>query len=146
MLSNSSKYGIRAMAYLARHQDEKTSFGIKEISQELDLPTPYLAKIMQLLVRHRILNSVKGPNGGFSLMKKPESITLYDIVRIIDGEGLFKNCIIHDNTCSSVRKTRKMCTVHNDYEAIRKQLLTLFKNRTIADLAKSAKESGNILI
>lgn len=146
MLSNSSKYGIRAMIYLARHHTEKTSIGIKEISRDLELPTPYLAKIMQLLARHKILNSIKGPNGGFSLLKKPESITLYDIVRIIDGEDLFKQCIIHDGTCSSVRKSKKMCTVHKDYEIIRKEILTLFKNKTLADLAKTAKNSDNILI
>lgn len=145
MLSNSSKYGIRAMIYLARHNDYKSSIGIKEISKDLDLPTPYLAKIMQLLAKHKILSSVKGPNGGFSLLKKPESVTLYDIVRIIDGEALFKNCLIHDGTCSSVRKSRKMCTIHNDYEIIRKQLLTLFRDKTLADLAKSA-DSENILI
>jgi len=146
MLSNSCRYGIRAMIYLAKHYPEKTSIGIKDISHDLDLPTPFLAKIMQQLARQKVLYSVKGPNGGFSLLKKPESITLYDIVRIIDGEDLFRKCIIHDETCSSVRKSRKRCAIHNDFENIRKDLLALFRTRTLEDLAKTAEDSDNILI
>ena len=72
MLSNSCKYGIRAVVYLAsRHT--KSNIGIKEISGDLGLPSPFLAKILQQLAKHKILNSVKGPNGGFTLKRKPES-------------------------------------------------------------------------
>ncbi|HOW09587.1 MAG TPA: Rrf2 family transcriptional regulator [Bacteroidales bacterium] len=146
MLSNSCKYGIRAMIYLAKHHSEKASIGIKEISHDLDLPTPFLAKIMQQLARHKVLNSVKGPNGGFSLVKKPESLTLYDIVKIIDGEDLFKNCIIHEGTCKSVKKGRKECAVHDDFENIRKDLLKLFRTKTLAELAESATDSKKVLL
>lgn len=146
MLSNSCRYGIRAVIYLASRYPEKVNIGIKEISADLQLPMPFLAKILQLLAKHKVLNSIKGPNGGFSLMKKPESITLLDIVKIIDGEALFRNCIIHDGTCAEVKKNRKACPVHNDYSGIRAGLIRLFKNKTIADLAKTAKESENIFI
>ena len=65
MLSNSCRYGIRAVVYLASRYSEKNNIGIKEISGVLNLPAPFLAKILQQLARHKILNSVKGPNGGF---------------------------------------------------------------------------------
>lgn len=146
MLSNSCRYGIRAVIYLASRYPEKVNIGIKEISADLELPMPFLAKILQLLAKHKVLNSIKGPNGGFSLMKKPESISLLDIVKIIDGEALFRNCIIHDGTCAEVKKSRKACPVHNDYSGIRANLIGLFKNKTIADLAKTANESENIFI
>lgn len=146
MLSNSCKYGIRAVIYLAKHYPDKSNVGIKEISGDLELPLPFLAKILQQLAKHKILNSVKGPNGGFSLLKKPESITLFEIVKIIDGEGLFKNCIIHDGSCAEVRRNKKTCPVHDDYSVIRASLINLFKNKTIAELVKTAKESENIFI
>ncbi len=145
MLSNSCKYGIRAVVYLAsRHT--RNNIGIREISGDLGLPSPFLAKIMQQLAKHKILNSVKGPNGGFSLKKKPESITMLDIVKIIDGDNLFKNCLVHDGACNDVRKSRKACPVHDDYSVIRSKIDGLFRNKTIADLARVADTSDDILI
>jgi Rrf2 family transcriptional regulator, iron-sulfur cluster assembly transcription factor len=146
MLSNSCKYGIRAVIYLASRFPEKNNIGIKEISGDLELPMPFLAKILQQLAKHRILSSTKGPNGGFSLLKKPESITLFEIVRIIDGDELFKNCIIHDGTCAEVKRSKKLCPVHDDYAGIRSDLIRLFKSRTIAELVKTANDSENIFI
>ena len=145
MLSNSCKYGIRAVVYLAsRHT--RNNIGIREISEDLGLPAPFLAKILQQLAKHKILNSVKGPNGGFSLKQKPESVTMLDIVKIIDGDNLFKNCLIHEGACSEVRKSRKACPVHDDYSVIRSKIDGLFRNRTIADLARVAETSDDILI
>ncbi len=145
MLSNSCKYGIRAVVYLAsRHT--RNNIGIREISKDLGLPSPFLAKILQQLAKQKILNSVKGPNGGFTLKKKPESITMLDIVKIIDGDNLFKNCLIHEGACNDVRKSRKACPVHDDYSVIRSKIDTLFRNKTIAELARVADTSDDIFI
>lgn len=146
MLSSSCKYGIRAVIYLASRYPEKNNIGIKEISGDLELPMPFLAKILQQLAKHKILSSAKGPSGGFSLLKKPESITLLEIVKVIDGEGIFKNCIIHDGTCAEVRRSKKLCPVHDDYSGIRSDLIRLFKSRTIAELVKTANDSEHIFI
>lgn len=134
------------MVYLASRYTEKGNIGIKEISVDLKLPAPFLAKILQQLVKHKILNSVKGPNGGFSLLKKPESITMLDIVKIIDGEDLFRNCVIHEGTCAEVKRNKKTCPLHDDYSKIRAYINAMFRERTIAELAKTAKDSKNIFI
>ena len=146
MLSNSCRYGIRAVIYLASKHHGKGNTGIKEISEDLGLPAPFLAKILHQLAKQKILNSVKGPNGGFSLLRKPESITMLDIVRIIDGEDLFKNCIIHDGSCAEVKRKGKACPVHDDYSAIRSGIVRLFREKTVADLARTAFDSDNIFI
>lgn len=146
MLSNSCRYGIRAVIYLAGRYPGKNNIGIKEISGDLRLPTPFLAKILQQLAKHKILSSTKGPNGGFSLLKKPESITLLEIVKIIDGDELFKNCLIHDGTCAEVKRSKKLCPVHDDYSAIRAVLMKLFKTRTIAEILETANNSEDIFI
>jgi Rrf2 family protein len=145
-MSNSSRYGIRAVVYLASRYPEKNYIGIKEISGDLELPAPFLAKILQQLAKHKVLNSIKGPNGGFSLVKNPESITMLDIIKIIDGEALFKNCLIYDGSCAEVKKKKKTCTVHDDYSKIRANINSLFKKKTIAELAKTAGGSKNIFI
>ncbi len=146
MLSNSCRYGIRAIVYLASRYPEKNNIGIKQISADLELPTPFLAKILQQLAKSKIISSTKGPNGGFSFLKKPESITLFDIVRIIDGEDIFRNCIIHDGTCSDVRKSKKSCPVHDDYSKVRNELIGLFKSKTIGELVRTTRDSERIVI
>jgi DNA-binding IscR family transcriptional regulator len=69
-----------------------------------------------------------------------------DIVKIIDGETLFKNCLIHDGSCAEVKKSRKTCPVHDDYSKIRSSISYLFRKKTIAELAKTANGSKNIFI
>jgi len=146
MLSNSCRYGIRAVIYLASRYHEKNNIGIKEISDNLDLPSPFLAKILQQLSKNKILNSVKGPNGGFSLLKRPESITMLDIIKILDGDDLLKNCLIHDGSCAKVKRHKKACPVHDEYSGIRANIARLFREKTIADLARTAGSSDTVFI
>jgi len=146
MLSSSCKYGIRAMIYIANQPLGISKTGIKQISKDLDLPTPYLAKILQQLVRQKILDSTKGPHGGFSLLKDPGKITLLDIVRTIDGDDIFDNCIIHNKTCKSVDKHKDPCPVHDDYSKVRNNLIELFSSTTIKDLVKKINGIKKIVI
>jgi Rrf2 family iron-sulfur cluster assembly transcriptional regulator len=145
MLSNSCKYGIRAVVYIASRQQGKTKTGIKQISKDLGLPTPFLAKILQQLARQKILDSSKGPHGGFSLLKEPEKITLLDIVRTIDGDDIFTNCIIHNETCKCLDDNKNTCVLHDDYTALRRELVDLFSTRTISDIVKKAGDTANII-
>jgi len=141
MLSNSCRYGIRAVIYLASQPAASGKTGIKKISEDLNLPTPFLAKILQQLAKQKILSSSKGPHGGFSLLRDPRNITLFDIVNTIDGQDIFTGCIMHNGSCEGVAKDKKRCPLHEDYEKPRKELIRLFSNRTIHELVvKSGKE------
>ena len=141
MLSNSCRYGIRAVIYLASHSLANGKTGIKKISEDLKLPTPFLAKILQQLAKQKILSSSKGPHGGFALLKDPKKITLLDIVNAIDGYDIFTNCIMHNGSCEGVKKDKMRCSLHDDYEKSRKELIKLFSNRTIHELViKSNRE------
>ena len=146
MFSNSCRYGIRSLIYIASQPKEKNKTGIKQISKDLDLPTPFLAKILQQLAKQKILTSMKGPNGGFSLQKDPGKISLLDIVKTIDGDGLFTNCIIHNSTCRYVDRDKDPCPVHDDYAAIREELIMLFSTITVSDLVKKAGSTKKIII
>lgn len=146
MLSNSCRYGISAVIYLAGKGPKQGNIGIKQISGDLKLPTPFLAKILQQLAKNRILSSTKGPNGGFMLLKKPEAITLLDIVKIIDGEGIFKNCIIDTGICRGSKNTKKLCPVHDDYTKVREELDNLFRSRTIAELVDKESYPEKIIV
>jgi len=146
MLSNSCRYGIRAVIYLASQPLSNGKTGIKQISTELWLPQPFLAKILQQLAKQKILSSSKGPHGGFSLLKNPEHITLLDIVKTIDGDDIFTNCIMHNGSCEGVEKDKKHCPLHKDYEKTRTDLIKLFSSKTIYDLVKRAQNAELITI
>lgn len=146
MLSNSCRYGIRAMIYIASQPKERGKTGIKQISKDLGLPSPFLAKILQQLAKHKILISMKGPHGGFSLLKESKKITLLDIVKIIDGEEIFTNCIMHNANCANVDKNEYSCPLHDDYAAIRTELIELFGSKTIYDLVKKSENAEKIII
>ena len=91
MLSNTCKYAIRALIYLANYSQDNRKIGIKKISEDLKIPSPFLGKILQSMAREKILASTKGPNGGFALGRDAKDISLYDIVVHVDGEKYFNN-------------------------------------------------------
>jgi Rrf2 family transcriptional regulator, iron-sulfur cluster assembly transcription factor len=146
MLSNSCRYGIRAVIYLASQPLSNGKTGIVKISNDLNLPTPFLAKILQQLTKHKILSSSKGPHGGFSILKDPKKITLLDIVNTIDGNDVFTNCVMHNGSCDGVQKDKKRCPLHEDYEKTRTDLIKLFSNKTIYDLVIKADSTDLITI
>jgi Rrf2 family iron-sulfur cluster assembly transcriptional regulator len=146
MLSSTSKYGIRAVTYIASQPKNNGKIGIKKISEDLDLPTPFLAKILQLLAKQKILSSSKGPHGGFSLLRDPKKITLFDIITTIDGNDIFDNCIIHNMPCKCVDENKLKCPIHDDYFKVRNNLVKFFTNKTINSLVKSANKQKEILI
>jgi len=146
MLSNSCRYAVRAVIYLARQPREDGKIGIKKISGDLGLPTPFLAKILQQLTKQRILSSSKGPHGGFSLLKDPKVITILDIVKSIDGDEIFTYCVMHNGTCTSVDHAKIPCPLHADYGKVRKDLIEVFSGKTIYDLVERANDKENIFI
>ena len=144
MLSSTCKYALRAVIYLAVHTNEGEKIGIKKISKELEIPTPCLAKILQTLARHKILSSIKGPNGGFSLGKPAEDIHLMDIVKIIDGMDFFNTCVIGIKSCAEMDLP---CALHSRYAHYREEIKNLFENETIANLiadVEKGKQKINI--
>lgn len=146
MLSNSCRYGIRAVIYIAGKNQGKNKTGLFQISKDLNLPAPFLAKILQQLAKKKILTSLKGPHGGFSLQRKAENISLYDIVLTIDGDGIFTDCVIHNCKCGQVNDENKECPIHDSYSEVRKELIRLFKKTTIEDLVKKAIDINKVII
>ena len=141
ILSNTCKYAIRATIYLAVNEKENEKVGIKRIAEDLDIPTPFLGKILQNLVKYKILSSTKGPHGGFALAKNPADITLLDIIDVIDGMDLFSECLIGMRSCKEYEDEMVPCSIHSKFLPIRNQLYELFKNETIEDLRKEMQTS-----
>lgn len=138
MLSNTGKYALRALIYLALNGQGNNKIGIKEIAKELEIPMPFLGKIMQTLAKHKILASTKGPHGGFSLNKSPFEIYLMDIIEIIDGADSFNMCILGLGNCTS---ESHHCSIHQDYAENRESLKNLFQSVNLGVLADRMKDN-----
>ena len=131
MLSTSCKYALRAAVYLTANTDDTRRAGIKEVSTEIEANEHTTAKILQLLVRERIIGSVKGPNGGFYISKHSKKIHLIDIVKVVDGVFFFFECGLGLRKCSE----SKPCPIHNSYKVSREKLYKEFSSITIQELA-----------
>lgn len=136
MLSNTCKYALRALIYLGKFSEEDKRIGIKKISEDLSLSSPFLGKILQNLVKQKLLVSTKGPNGGFALAKEASEITLWDIVIKVDGEEFFTNCLISLEPCRSHDPSKPLCPVHAQYEMLRKEISKFYKETTLATISK----------
>lgn len=140
MLSNTSRYAIRALIYLAINYKEKKKIGIKIIAKDLEIPSPFLGKILQTLTRRKILASTKGPNGGFHATEETRNTTLMEIIRIIDGDDLFDRCLITNRLCGEA-DDKNQCSLHDHYKSIRNDITDMFSGYTIGQLAKEYRNS-----
>lgn len=133
MFSNSCKYGIRAVLYLAINTKNGEKVGAKGIAENLNVPKPFLAKILQELSRHNLISSAKGPKGGFYLNKENLEQPLLNIIELIDGQQVFSSCILGLPVCSS----ETPCPLHFKATAYRNGLLEIISGQSIEDLATS---------
>ncbi len=131
MLSNTCKYALRALIYLGKFSRDDKRIGIKKISEDLELSSPFLGKILQNMVKQKLLVSTKGPNGGFSLAKKPSEISLWEIVTKVDGEEFFTNCLISLEPCKSHDPSKPLCPVHSQYELLRNQIRVFYQDTNL---------------
>ena len=94
MVSNTSKYAIRALIYLALYAAPEKKKGLKDIAANLGIPTPFLGKILQVLARHNILDSSKGPHGGFCTARdRPSIFPSWRLSTCLMGKMLFSNVL-----------------------------------------------------
>jgi len=132
VFSKSCEYGIRAMTFIAKKSQEGKRVSLKEISDEIDSPTAFTAKVLQLLVKHQLLESTKGPTGGFVLSTTDsKSITLAKIVYAIDGDQVYKGCGLGLKQCSE----KQPCPVHDEFKKVRNELKKMLESTTIEYLA-----------
>lgn len=121
------------MLYIARKSREGVRVGIKEISNAIDSPEPFMAKILQDLSRKGLVLSIKGPNGGFLMEVKHLRNSLADIVTAIDGDHLFKECGLGLRGCNE----KKPCPIHFEFKAIRTNLKSMLESTALEEFTEN---------
>jgi len=143
MFSKACEYGIRATIYIAGQSMAGQRAGLHEIASSIDSPEAFTAKILQQLVRAGIIQSAKGPNGGFEISsQKLKSLYLSRIVEAIDGDNLFNGCGLGLKECDE----QKPCPVHDKFKAIREELRIMLESTSIIDLSKGIRVGETYLM
>ncbi|MBQ1510705.1 MAG: Rrf2 family transcriptional regulator [Selenomonadaceae bacterium] len=83
-ISAKGRYGLAAMAYLARNFESGTPVTIISISEKLGISKIYLEQVFSLLKRSQLVRSIKGAQGGYQLMHPPANITAFDVLSAIE--------------------------------------------------------------
>ncbi|MBP7239099.1 MAG: Rrf2 family transcriptional regulator [Saprospiraceae bacterium] len=141
MFSKTCEYGIKAMIFVAQKSKEGSRVGIKEIAKGTAAPEHFIAKIMQELGRKKLVHSIKGPNGGFYMDQFDLKTSLADIVRALDGNSIYSDCVLGLKTCNE----KKPCPVHDQYRDIKKNLIKMIEENTIGDF-NTKLDSGKFFL
>ncbi len=123
MLSQTSKYAVHAIMYIAEHDSAPVLRS--EIAEALQIPSNYLAKVLNRLTIRGILDSTRGPSGGFTLMRPAHEIALIEVVEAIDENVALDECAFGLPYCG--RHTH--CKVHARWAKIRQEILSMLNEK-----------------
>jgi Rrf2 family protein len=136
ILSRTSQYAVQALIYMAT-QPLGTPILNKDIAARLNVPAPYLAKILQSLAKGNLLYSFRGRLGGFCLKEDGPKMTLMDILLLTEGPAFTQSCLLGLKKCSD----ETACPVHFRWSPVKEKIISLLKETTLDKLAK-AVQSG----
>lgn len=141
MLSNSSKYAIKAVLYLADKTDDSHKLMVKDLYIPTQVPKAYLAKLLQGLSKQNIISATKGPKGGYYLTSENKENRVYKVVEVIDGIQRIESCVLGINECNAEHP----CPLHKYVAPTRTALLNTLKSMTIGELSLDLKKGTSFL-
>ncbi len=130
MLSLTCKTAIKAVIYLSSKSNLGDKTSLKEIAEQINASEHTVGKIMQSLAKRGIVNSLKGPTGGFFLNEQQQQQPIAVIVETIEGNSVFKECGLGLSKCSETHP----CPIHNDYKVAREMIEKIFNEKKVKDL------------
>jgi Rrf2 family protein len=133
LITRDTDYALRAICFIAKSKKEVTS--ASSLVKPLGIPKPFLRKLLQVLHNKGALNSFKGKGGGFSLVKKPKDIFLWDIMQIFQGKFCLNECFLRKRVCPNIKK----CLLRKKISRIENYVASQLKGITIGSLLGNNK-------
>ena len=128
-LSRPAEYALRAMTYLARMESPER-IRASDLSKAVDVPAPFLSKIMRRLTANGLVDAKKGHHGGFVLAKPPADIRFIDILRAVDFEPTADHCLFGMKNCDE----ENQCPLHPKWSILKDQIEQWARAYTLADV------------
>ncbi len=138
VISNKCKYAIRALLYIARQSEEDRAVMTSEIAEAQKIPRKFLEGILRDLRNNRILDSKRGKDGGFRLLRKPEEVSMTEIMRIMDGPIAMLPCVSLNYYRSCEECDEDCCQVKGLFEQVRDRTLEVLNNANLKTLGEQA--------
>jgi Rrf2 family protein len=132
-LSKKSDYALISMKHLATRTDASSS-SAREISESYDIPLELLAKVLQRLVRAKLLVSVQGTRGGYRLARHASSISVADVIQAVDGPVTVTACTTDDHSCDQYSK----CSVRDPLSKIKNRILDALNTVSVQEMAQES--------
>jgi len=130
-LSRPAEYALRAMTYLARLESPER-VQTRNLAEAINVPAPFLSKIMRRLTAEGILDAKKGHHGGFILAKPPANVRFIDILRAVDFEPTADHCLFGLGNCDADNP----CPLHPEWSILKGQIEDWARSHTLGDFLK----------
>lgn len=129
-ITKKTRYGLRALIYLARNSNQEGKrVRIKEISEVEKIPTPYLEQILNKLKKANIIEGKRGPAGGYNLSKLPEEVRMIEIFKILEGDLSVIDCDMAAENCK-----KEDCSTVYLWNKINALIMKLLYSTTLLEL------------
>jgi len=135
-LSRPAEYALRAMTYLAR-LESPARVQTRNLAEAINVPAPFLSKIMRRLTAVGILDAKKGHHGGFILARPPVKVRFIDILRAVDFEPTADHCLFGLGTCDA----NNPCPLHPEWSILKGQIEDWARSHTLGDFLKEKEDS-----
>ena len=134
MLSKKTKYGLKALAYLAS-KDAREPVQIAEIARNENISQKFLESILLTLRKTGFLGSKKGKGGGYYLIKDPSEIPMTSVMRVLEGPIAMVPCVSLNfyEKCDDC-PDENTCAVHRLMIQVRDSALSVYRKNTLADI------------
>ena len=133
ILSTKGRYGLKAAFELSRNYG-LGPVSLKKISKKYGISESYLEQLFAKLKKDGYIDTVRGPQGGYLLAKKPEEITVGMVLRTLEGEITTSDCL-NKEVCSR----ESICATRVIFEKIEKSINDVIDNITLADMYEEQK-------
>jgi Rrf2 family protein len=130
-INQATDYGFRAVLFLAQQSNGEV-VEAQAIANSQVVPMRFLLKIMPSLIKAGIVRSQRGVGGGYALARRPEDITLLDVLVAIEGPIYLNRCLMDEDLCS--KQGPPTCQVHQALADIQKRLSNDFNSYNFGDL------------
>ncbi len=129
-ISTKGRYALRVMVEFAAHDGEVLS--LKHVSEAQKISLKYLEQIVQMLVKHNLLLSFRGTNGGYKLTQKPSEITVAAILNATEGNLSVVNCVTDKSACNNCSN----CRARKCWEKLNQLIGDYLRNVSLSELLK----------
>lgn len=129
-LSKKADYALLSLRHLAAHAD-RGAVSTRELAESYDIPPELLAKVLQRLVRARLLESHQGTRGGYVLGRPAEAMSVAEVIQAIDGPLTVTACSEIDHSCDQFSK----CNIRDPLWRIKDRIVSALSSTSVAELA-----------